>query len=512
MLNKTLSEFLAEAKAILKEQRERGRPEFPTGIGFLDNLTNGIRRGEIWIISGKTGSGKTSLALQMARSFADDPKHTILFLSLEMRGWELILRMFCEMNSVSYFELISGAMEPPDDLLKLFNDYVSKIDFEVVEGGYDFKEVEGVIKEYYTSKHPDIIFLDFIQLIEWKQYGDERVALMEYIRKIKELANKTNIAFVVVSQIRRLPSGADYNRPPDLSDLKGCIGGSSIVNGKKIEDIYKNQDFHSVKSYDLEKKSVVYIKPQKIINTGRLRCYWVKTKLGKEIVLSEATKLFNGKWIMAKDLKKGDKIYVNQNIAWNKGLKGYKNGGSFKKEMHVSPKTEFKKGQIAWNKGFCHLSEETKEKISQLKRGKKLSFEHKKRILEGRKKNPYIPTPEHRKRVGDALRSKNGRKICSDGYAYIYRPFYKNSFKGKTNNGYILEHKFILEQHLGRDILHTEQIHHLNGIKSDNKLENLILCRNVQAHNEIHNKMEKFVFDLIREGRVIYGKEKFIFR
>lgn len=234
---KTLPEYLGEAQKIIKEQQERGKPEFPTGINFLDEMTGGMRRGEIWIISGKTGAGKTSLALQLARSFADNPKNSILFLSLEMKGWELVLRMYCEMFNVNYFELINGKVDFDKGILESFKKYISMIDFEVVEGGYLFEDVEKVIKSYYETKHPDIIFLDFIQLVEWKNFGDERVALMEYIRKIKEMANKMNIGFVVVSQIRRLPSGADYNRPPDLTDLKGS--GSLEQTADKVLLIYK---------------------------------------------------------------------------------------------------------------------------------------------------------------------------------------------------------------------------------------------------------------------------------
>ena len=237
MLNKTLSEYFGDAKKIIKEQKNRGRPEFPTSIDFIDDLTNGMHRGEIWIISGKTGSGKTSLALQFARSFADNPDNTILYLSLEMKGWELILRMFSEMHSIPFASLMNGSVELDEAISNTFNDYISKIDFEIVEGGYMFKEIEQVINEYYQTKHPDIIFLDFMQLIEWKHFGDERIAIMEYIRKIKELANKTGIGFVIVSQIRRLPTGADYNRPPDLSDLKGS--GSLEQMADKVLFIYK---------------------------------------------------------------------------------------------------------------------------------------------------------------------------------------------------------------------------------------------------------------------------------
>ena len=237
MFNPNLREHFIKATEIIKEQRIRGRPEFPTSIDSIDEMTGGMKKGEIWIISGKTGSGKTSLALQMARSFADNPEHTILFLSLEMKGWQLALRMYCEMYEANYFNLVNGYENIDSDIMEQFKEYVSNIDFEICEEGYTFNEIEKIIKTSYETKQPDIIFLDFVQQVEWKNYGDERVALMEYIRKIKETANKTNIGFVIVSQIRRLPSGADYNRPPDLYDLKGS--GSLEQMSDKVLFIYK---------------------------------------------------------------------------------------------------------------------------------------------------------------------------------------------------------------------------------------------------------------------------------
>lgn len=222
MENKTLSEYWAEAKRFFTERNSRGEPEFPTGINFIDRVTDGIHRGEVWVIAGKSGSGKTSLSLQIARNLADNPSRSILFLSLEMKGWELVARMFCEMYRVDYNNFRIGRMpETYREHEKEFRKYLTKIDMEIIEYGYTFGEVLKLIRTNYTTKKPDIIFIDFAQLIEWKQFRDQRLALMEYIRKLKELAKVNDIGIVIVSQVRRPPSGADCNRPPDIIDLLG---------------------------------------------------------------------------------------------------------------------------------------------------------------------------------------------------------------------------------------------------------------------------------------------------
>ncbi len=79
---------------------------------------------------------------------------------------------------------------------------------------------------------------------------------------------------------------------------------------------------------------------------------------------------------------------------------------------------------------------------------------------------------------------KGGIKNHSAGYRYIWKP----DHPACTKYGYVFEHRLIMEEYLGRYLTKDENIHHINGIKTDNRIENLQLCGNNSEHRHLHTK------------------------
>ncbi len=99
----------------------------------------------------------------------------------------------------------------------------------------------------------------------------------------------------------------------------------------------------------------------------------------------------------------------------------------------------------------------------------------------------YIDKDEYVKLSGRNLRFSEGRIKQSDGYMAVSidkdNPYFCMSYSG----GYVLEHRYVMAKHIGRPLERKETVHHLNGDRSDNRIENL------QLMSGGHPKGQKFV-------------------
>ena len=73
------------------------------------------------------------------------------------------------------------------------------------------------------------------------------------------------------------------------------------------------------------------------------------------------------------------------------------------------------------------------------------------------------------------------------GYILVYCP--SNPF---SKHGYTMEHRLVVEEKINRLLTKDEVIHHINSVKDDNRIENLMLFKNQKAHASFHRKIRQF--------------------
>lgn len=102
----------------------------------------------------------------------------------------------------------------------------------------------------------------------------------------------------------------------------------------------------------------------------------------------------------------------------------------------------------------------------------------------------------------ESARYAGGKYIDNKGYVKILRPEHPKNIRG-----YIYEHRAVMEKYLCRRLENWETVHHINEIKTDNRLENLFLCT-VPEHSAIHREGFKVSIDQKEKARKAAKKNK----
>jgi uncharacterized protein (DUF1330 family) len=119
----------------------------------------------------------------------------------------------------------------------------------------------------------------------------------------------------------------------------------------------------------------------------------------------------------------------------------------------------------------------SKYKLGHHSLGKKYSIEHRNKLSKA----------AQGKHVGSKSPLWKGGRTKHNGYILIKKldhPF-------ADYLGYVREHRLVMEKHLGRYLTRDEVVHHINGIRNDNRLENLQLMKD--SEHRRHHKLKNIV-------------------
>jgi len=241
-------------------------PELPTGLDDLDKIIWGLHRKELLTIGARPSVGKSALAVQLALNL-NDINRNVLFISLEMSKEQIIERMFCNVANIDNLKLRQGKVDIQhfEEYFPIFERMVSAMPLLVVDNcGYDFTDVEKLITE--MEPRPDIVFLDYIQLVSQGRHSSKAMSVEEYFRKLKELSITYNFSMVVLSQIKRMTEQRQ-NKRPTMDELKWS--GSLEEHSDTIMLLY--WPYHYEVDYYDNKEFEIHVAKQRHGSTGLAR-------------------------------------------------------------------------------------------------------------------------------------------------------------------------------------------------------------------------------------------------
>ena len=223
-----------------------------TGFTGIDDLSGGMTRGEITVIGGRPGHGKTTTMLNMVKACIDQGLKVLVF-NREMTNIEMLKKLIVlESGKLSYLDIRLGTV---GDVFKMGELGASKAKIEkkysadrfaMFDNMPSFEESASQAKKF----KPDVIFDDYIQLIAPdKKITERRLQLEKIVNDYKWLSKKQKCVCVLLSQLNRGLEARNDGRPR-LSDL--AESGAIEQVAENVLFVYYDHKVNRNKSKDGE--------------------------------------------------------------------------------------------------------------------------------------------------------------------------------------------------------------------------------------------------------------------
>lgn len=196
------------------------------GLSSLDKIVKGMRPGNLIIIAGRPGTGKTVLGLNAAENLSiKDNKETLIF-SLEMSAKELAKRSVASISSIDQNDIDSGEAYDDQDAMHRMTAAASLIRHDRVrlcdKGALPLSRIASIARFENRAKRLDLIVIDYLGLISpepGSKAANRNQEVGAISRGLKALAKELEIPIIVLCQLNRgIESRADAK--PKMSDLR----------------------------------------------------------------------------------------------------------------------------------------------------------------------------------------------------------------------------------------------------------------------------------------------------
>ncbi len=218
----------------------------PTGFADLDELTNGLQPGQMVIVAGRPGMGKSTLGLDFCRSASIHNNLASVIFSLEMGRSEITMRLLSAEAKVPLNHIRNGPMSDEDwtKLARKMGEVSSAPMFIDDSPNMTMMEIRAKARRLKQRHDLRLIVIDYLQLMSsGKKVESRQVEVSEFSRQIKLLAKELEVPIVALAQLNR-GSEQRSDKKPMVSDLResGSLEqDADIVMLVHRDDVYERE-------------------------------------------------------------------------------------------------------------------------------------------------------------------------------------------------------------------------------------------------------------------------------
>ena len=217
-----VGEYMPELlKRIETATENKGITGIETGIRQFDRHTGGLQGGELYIMAGRPGMGKTALMMTWALNIAMTGIPVGVF-SLEMTAEEISMRLMASVSGTSGADMKMGKVGDFAPLMDAANVLTGIPLYIDDEGAQSAASIRSRARRLVQKCGCRVIMLDYLQkMAAPPEYKGQREAEVNHnVQALKNVAKELKIPFVCLSQLSRSVETRGGSKRPMLSDLR----------------------------------------------------------------------------------------------------------------------------------------------------------------------------------------------------------------------------------------------------------------------------------------------------
>ena len=194
----------------------------PTGFTDLDELTNGLHPGQMVIVAARPAVGKSTFALDIARSAAIKAGMPTVVFSLEMSRTEITMRLLSAESEIPLQNMRKGTMKDRDwtRLAETQGRITDAPLFIDDSPNMSLMEIRAKCRRLRQQHGLKLVIVDYLQLMSsGKRVESRQQEVAEFSRALKLLAKELEVPLIALSQLNRGPEQRT-DKKPQMSDLR----------------------------------------------------------------------------------------------------------------------------------------------------------------------------------------------------------------------------------------------------------------------------------------------------